>query len=80
MLNALIRKCFHSPLGGELGQLSTGPMTGLAEKPPSRLTLVYKNQLRPSIIELQARDPQAPHKGEASSHDSRIFNHQGQWI
>src|SRR5262245_36663384 len=52
----------------------------LAVKPPDQLTVAYKNQLHPSKSELEAREPHAPHKGEASSQDSGLFNRQGQWI
>jgi hypothetical protein len=52
----------------------------LTETHLSRLTVVYKNQLRPSMSELEARAPQAVHKGKASGHDWGVFRRQGQWI
>jgi hypothetical protein len=56
------------------------PAINHAETHLSRLTIVYKNQLHPSIIELEAREPQAAHKGETSSHESGSFKRQDQWI
>ena len=57
--------------------------TGLPGMKPAhlaRLTVVYKNELHPTISELEARAPQGGHKGKASSDDSIRFKRQGQWI
>jgi hypothetical protein len=46
----------------------------------ARLTVVYKNELHPSISELQARALKGSDKGEVSSDERIEFKRQGQWI
>jgi hypothetical protein len=63
--------------------LATGTAIGLPGMKPAhlaRLTVVYKNELHPTISELEARAPQGGHKGKASSDDSIRFKRQDQWI
>jgi hypothetical protein len=56
------------------------PTVILAETHSPRLTVVFKNQIYPSISELEARTSRALRKGEASGYHSRSFDRQGQWI
>jgi hypothetical protein len=63
--------------------LATSSATGLSdvnlvETHLSRLTVVHKNQLRPSIGEIEANAPQRA--GEAIGPDGVTFKRQGQWI
>jgi hypothetical protein len=46
----------------------------------SQITVIYKNQLYPSIGELTARATLTEHKGQANSDEGLVFERLDQWI
>jgi hypothetical protein len=47
--------------------------------PSRRITVIYKNQMHPSIGELKAA-AEKDRSGDANSHDGLTFLRRGQWI
>jgi len=63
-----------------LAMISNGMETqDLAEAKSTRVTVIYKNQMHPSIGEIEART-QTEHKGEANSDKGLAVKRQDQWI
>ena len=52
----------------------------VAQANSSLVTVIYKNQLYPSIGELAARAVQPEHKGEANSNERVVSERRDQWI
>jgi hypothetical protein len=50
------------------------------DKVSSRVTVIYKNQVYPSIGELKARAAVADHSGRPNSDKGLVFHRRGQWI
>jgi hypothetical protein len=46
----------------------------------SLVTVISKNQLRPTIAELETHAAQAGSKGEANGDEGLVMQRQGQWI
>jgi hypothetical protein len=64
-----------------LAMISHGLETqDLAEAKSSRVTVINKNQMHPSIDEIEARAVQTEHKGEANSDKGFALKRQDQWI
>ena len=53
---------------------------GVAQANSAPVTVIYKNQLHPSIGELAARAPQTEHKGVANTDKDLVFERRDQWI
>jgi hypothetical protein len=63
-----------------LAILGNGWKPGAGESASSRrVTVIYKNQLHPSIGELEAAAEKG-RSGDANSHDGLIFQRRSQWI
>ena len=52
----------------------------LAKVKSPRVTVIDKNQMHPSIGEIEARAVQTEHNGEANSDMDFVIQRQGQWI
>jgi len=64
-----------------LAMISHGLETqDLAEAKSSRVTVINKNHMHPSIGEIEARAVQTEHKGEANSDKGFALKRQDQWI
>jgi hypothetical protein len=62
-------------LGNGLNAPPAGKETG-----SSRVTVIYKNQMHPSIGELEARAAEKYDSGQANGDREIVFQRRGQWI
>jgi hypothetical protein len=64
-----------------LAVLGNGWKAGVGGLAPStRVTVIYKNQMHPSIGELEAGAREKDHSGDANSQDGLVFQRRSQWI
>jgi hypothetical protein len=63
-----------------LAFMGNGLKAPVGEESSPRVTVIYKNQVHPSVGELEARAAETDLSGEANSVIDFVIQRQGQWI